>query len=127
MFRQTQPGQCISAMRAMRFLVMRWQQLCLGHSGYDVTKEYYINDAGAQVNVLAESVQCCAIARHWAKISARYLLACIRVNILIDVASEAEEHLHGDALLKDKDALAKIKKFAIAEMMVMIKNDLASH
>jgi arginyl-tRNA synthetase len=28
----------------------------LGFAGYDVTKEYYINDAGVQIDVLARSV-----------------------------------------------------------------------
>ncbi len=33
---------------------MRWRA-CLAFAGYDVTREYYINDAGAQVDVLARS------------------------------------------------------------------------
>ena len=33
---------------------MRWCSL-LHFAGYDVTREYYINDAGAQVDVLARS------------------------------------------------------------------------
>ena len=33
---------------------MRWQA-CWQFAGYDVTREYYINDAGAQVDVLARS------------------------------------------------------------------------
>jgi arginyl-tRNA synthetase len=93
-------------------------------NGYDVTKEYYINDAGAQVNVLAESVLLRyreALGENIGEIPSGLYPG----EYLIDVGQKLKA-LHGDALLKDKDALAKIKKFAIAEMMVMIKNDLAA-
>ncbi len=93
------------------------------YSGYAVTKEYYINDAGAQVNVLAESAMLRyreALGENIGEIPEGLYPG----EYLIDVGQKLKA-LQGDALLKDKDALAKIKKFAIAEMMVMIKNDLA--
>jgi arginyl-tRNA synthetase len=46
----------------------RWHSL-LAFAGYDVTREYYINDAGAQVDVLA-APPISAIARRSAKTSA---------------------------------------------------------
>jgi arginyl-tRNA synthetase len=42
----------------------------MGFAGYEVTKEYYINDAGSQIDVLAKSVFC-DTARHLARRSAR--------------------------------------------------------
>lgn len=93
-------------------------------SGYDVTKEYYINDAGVQVNVLAESLLL------------RYREACGE-NIgeipsglypgeyLVEAAQKLKA-INGDSLLKDKNNLSIIKEFAIREMMVMIKQDLAA-
>ena len=35
----------------------------LEHAGYAVTREYYVNDAGAQVDTLARSAHGCATAR----------------------------------------------------------------
>ena len=52
--RPTRPGRCMSAIAAARCSAMRWRA-CLAFAGYDVTREYYINDAGAQVDVLARS------------------------------------------------------------------------
>ena len=39
----------------------------LAFAGYEVTKEYYINDAGAQIDVLGALGACCATARRWAR------------------------------------------------------------
>ncbi len=50
----TRPGRCTSAIRAAPSSAMRWRT-CSAFAGYDVTREYYINDAGAQVDVLARS------------------------------------------------------------------------
>ena len=44
----------MSAIRAAPSSATRWPHL-LDFAGYDVTREYYINDAGAQVDVLARS------------------------------------------------------------------------
>ena len=52
--RPTRPGRCMSAMSAARSSATRWRGL-LAFAGYEVTREYYINDGGAQVDVLARS------------------------------------------------------------------------
>ena len=44
----------MSAIAAARCSAMRCAACC-DFAGYDVTREYYINDAGAQVDVLARS------------------------------------------------------------------------
>ncbi len=44
----------MSAIAAARCSAMRWRP-CWRFAGQDVTREYYINDAGAQVDVLARS------------------------------------------------------------------------
>jgi arginyl-tRNA synthetase len=95
----------------------------LSANGYNVTKEYYINDAGAQVNVLAES----ALLRYKEALGqniGEIPQGLYPGEYLIDVAQKLKA-IYSDSLLSDKDALPKIKKFAITEMMVMIKNDLA--
>lgn len=95
----------------------------LSANGYNVTKEYYINDAGAQVNVLAES----ALLRYKEALGqniGEIPQGLYPGEYLIDVAQKLKA-IYSDSLLSDKDVLPKIKKFAITEMMVMIKNDLA--
>ena len=52
--RPIRPGRCMSAMAAARCSAMR-SPTCWLSRAMKVTREYYINDAGAQVDVLARS------------------------------------------------------------------------
>lgn len=97
----------------------------LEKAGYDVTREYYVNDAGAQVDVLARSAYL------------RYLEA------LGETIGDIPEGLYpGDYLVGTGQALAArdgdkwkgkdeaewlepIRTFAIAAMLEMIREDLA--
>jgi arginyl-tRNA synthetase len=95
-------------------------------AGYDVTREYYINDAGGQVNVLARSAYL------------RY-----REALGEDIGAIPEGLYPGDYLKPVGAALAKehgpslinmpeerwlpiVRSFAIEKMMEMIKDDLAA-
>ncbi|MEI4486462.1 arginine--tRNA ligase [Frigidibacter sp. MR17.14] len=96
----------------------------LDFAGYDVTREYYINDGGAQVDVLARS----AYERYR---EANGLEPEIREGLypgdyLIPVG-EALKARYGTSLLDRPEAewLAEIREFATAEMMGMIREDLA--
>lgn len=96
----------------------------LAFAGYDVTREYYINDGGAQVNVLARS----AFERYR---EANGLEPEIREGLypgdyLIPVG-EALKAKYGASLLDkpESDWLADVREFATAEMMAMIREDLA--
>jgi arginyl-tRNA synthetase len=96
----------------------------LTFAGWDVTREYYINDGGAQVDVLARSAY------------ERYREACglspeIREGLypgdyLIPVGA-ALKAKYGDTLLDKGEQywLAEIRDFASAMMMDEIKGDLA--
>ena len=96
----------------------------LSFAGYDVTREYYINDGGAQVDVLARSAY------------ERYREACglepeIREGLypgdyLIPVG-EALKARFGDSLLDKGEQfwLAEIREIATDLMMKMIREDLA--
>ena len=96
----------------------------LAFAGWDVTREYYINDGGAQVDVLARS----AYERYR---EAHGLSPEIREGLypgdyLIPVG-EALKAQYGDRLL-DKDEghwLAEVRAFASVRMMAMIREDLA--
>ena len=54
MSRPIRPGRCMSATAAARCSATRWPA-CWNSPAHEVTREYYINDAGAQVDVLARS------------------------------------------------------------------------
>ena len=98
----------------------------LEFGGYDVCREYYINDAGAQVDVLARS-------------------ACLRMREALgeDIGAIPEGLYPGDYLKDAGAALAKefgssllgkpesqwlapVRERAIAAMMAMIRDDLAA-
>lgn len=97
----------------------------LAFSGHDVTREYYINDGGAQVDVLARS----AYERYR---EANGLEPEIREGLypgdyLIPVG-EALKAKYGDSLLDrpEEDWLAEIREFATLAMMEQIRGDLAA-
>ncbi|HEY0213617.1 MAG TPA: arginine--tRNA ligase [Paenirhodobacter sp.] len=96
----------------------------LDFTGYDVTREYYINDGGAQVNVLARS----AYERYR---EANGLEPEIREGLypgdyLIPVG-EALKAKYGDSLLNrpESDWLDDLREFSTTAMLGMIREDLA--
>ena len=96
----------------------------LAFAGHEVTREYYINDGGAQVDVLARS----AYERYR---EAHGLEPEIREGLypgdyLIPVG-EALKQEYGASLLDrpESEWLAPVRDFAIARMMEMIRADLA--
>lgn len=96
----------------------------LDFAGHEVTREYYINDGGAQVDVLARS----AYERYR---EANGLEPEIREGLypgdyLIPVG-EALKAKYGTSLLKKPESewLAEIRSFATEAMMEMIRADLA--
>jgi arginyl-tRNA synthetase len=93
--------------------------------GYDVLKEYYINDAGSQITTLIKSAYL------------RYLEACgEKIEIaeglypgeyLIAVGQSLKNNF-GDSLRNKSEAeyLENIRDFVVNEMMNMIKSDLSA-
>jgi len=110
----------------------------LAKAGYDVTREYYVNDAGAQVNALAWAV-------YW-----RYLQALGTTMTEAEFAAQAPGGLQyrGDYLIPLGQALARqqadrlagpertiaaselwldrVRDYAVADMMTLVRNDLAA-
>lgn len=94
--------------------------------GYDVHREYYINDAGAQIDVLASSL--------WKRVQQQ---AGIKVELsdgeypgeyLVEVARQLlEKHSFKDLdrMDHDREAWPIVVDYAIDKMMEMIRNDLA--
>lgn len=97
----------------------------LGFAGYEVTKEYYINDAGAQIDVLARSTMlryCEALGEDIGEIPAGLYPG----DYLVPVGQALVKEF-GDSLLRkpEADALALVKERTIEAMMAMIREDLA--
>lgn len=98
----------------------------LAFAGEDVTREYYINDAGAQVDVLARSAHL------------RYREALgedigtipegLYPGDYLKPVGKTLAETHGDALknLPEAEWLPVVKAVTIAAMMEMIREDLAS-
>ncbi|HVJ78001.1 MAG TPA: arginine--tRNA ligase [Hyphomicrobium sp.] len=95
-------------------------------AGYDVTREYYINDAGGQVNVLARS----AYLRYREALGDD--IGAIPEGLYpgdyLKPVGEALAKEHGPALINmpEERWLPIVRSFAIDRMMEMIKDDLAA-
>ena len=95
-------------------------------AGYDVTKEYYVNDAGVQINVLAES-----LFHRYREVLGEDVGevpdGLYPGKYLIPAAKSLVE-AQGDVLLgMDKEARDEIlREHAISSMMDMIREDLAA-
>jgi len=97
----------------------------LEYAGYNVTREYYINDGGGQVNVLARSVYLRYLEAHGQEVTFEdgtypgdYLIA----------AGEALKDKVGAAYVDQPETvwLEDVRNFATDAMMDLIRADLAS-
>ena len=97
----------------------------LAFAGWDVTREYYINDGGAQVDVLARSAY--ERYREANGLSPEIAEGLYPGDYLIPVG-EALKHRYGTSLLDRPEGewLAEVRAFATDAMMAMIREDLAS-
>lgn len=98
----------------------------LAFAGYDVTKEYYINDAGAQIDVLARSVFLRyreALGEKIGEIPSGLYPGDYLVPVGQALAKEFGVRLHN---MPEEEWMAIVKDRAIEAMMVMIKDDLAT-
>ena len=95
----------------------------LSYSGYEVTREYYINDGGAQVDVLARSV----FLRYQEAFGKEVVfeVGTYPGDYLIPIALKLKDKV-GDAYLqKSEDKwLPEFRDYAVQAMMDLIKSDL---
>ena len=98
----------------------------LGFAGYEVTKEYYINDAGSQIDVLARSVFLRyreALGEDVGEIPAGLYPGDYLVPVGQALAAEFATRL---LTMPEDDWMPIVKDKAIDAMMVMIREDLAA-
>jgi arginyl-tRNA synthetase len=97
----------------------------MAFAGYDVTREYYINDGGAQVDTLARSVYLRYLEAHGQEVA--FAEGTYPGDYLIPVG-QALKDVHGDAFVGQPESvwLDEVRAFAIEKMMEMIREDLAA-
>jgi arginyl-tRNA synthetase len=92
------------------------------HLGYDVTSEYYVNDAGSQMDLLGLSLLL-AGQESILKIDVEYPEQYYRGDYLFDLAKLAVEEF-GEDVLKSKDNISKLALFAKDKVLKIITDDL---
>ncbi|PIE18169.1 MAG: arginine--tRNA ligase [Proteobacteria bacterium] len=97
----------------------------LDYAGHDVTREYYINDGGAQVDVLARSVYLRYLEAHGQEVA--FEDGTYPGDYLIPVGEALKDKV-GDAYLDKGEQfwLADVREFATEAMMDLIRADLAA-
>ena len=95
----------------------------LDFAGFDVTREYYINDGGAQVDVLARSVYLRYLEAHGQDVA--FPDGTYPGDYLIPVGQKLKE-LKGDAFVGQPEEvwLEEVRDFATDAMMDLIRDDL---
>ena len=97
----------------------------LDYVGYDVTREYYINDGGAQVDVLARSVYLRYLEANG--ISVEFVDGTYPGDYLIPIGTSLKDSF-GDTFVNaaESEWLPKFREHAVAAMMSLIRLDLSS-
>ncbi|SNS45486.1 arginine--tRNA ligase [Antarctobacter heliothermus] len=97
----------------------------LAYAGYDVTREYYINDGGGQVDTLARSVYLRYQEAH--DLSVDWPEGSYPGDYLIPVGEALKDKV-GDIWLDapEEDWLQEVREFATDAMMELIRADLAA-
>ncbi len=97
----------------------------LAYAGWDVTREYYVNDGGGQVDVLARSAY--ERYREAHGLSPEIAEGLYPGDYLIPVGKALKDK-YGASLLDrpEGDWLADVRSFATDMMMAMIRGDLAA-
>lgn len=96
----------------------------LAYAGYDVTREYYINDGGGQVDVLARSVYLRYLEAHGQEIA--FADGTYPGDYLVPVGQALKDKV-GDAYLDQPEDvwLSDVREFSTDAMMQLIREDLA--
>ena len=97
----------------------------LSFAGYDVTREYYINDGGSQVDTLARSVYLRYLEAHGKDVA--FEDGTYPGDYLIPVGQALKDKVGSDYIDKAEHYwLDDVRQFATDAMMSLIKEDLAS-
>ncbi len=92
------------------------------HLGYDITTEYYVNDAGAQMDMLGLSVSLAA-REFILNEEVEYPETYYRGDYLIDIAKKIHE-IYGASIFHDESRYREMANFAKDIVIEIIKADL---
>jgi arginyl-tRNA synthetase len=96
----------------------------LAAAGYEVTKEYYVNDAGNQITQLGRSVY--FRLRELEGENIEFPDDCYRGHYIVDIARELRSKEHDQiAKLSEEDAINYCGEYAATKILGEIKRDLA--
>ena len=97
----------------------------LDYAGYDVTREYYINDGGAQVDVLARSVYLRYLEAHGQEVA--FADGTYPGDYLIEVGVALKDKVGEAYIDQGEDVwLQEVRNFSTEAMMELIRADLLS-
>ncbi len=97
----------------------------LDFAGYEVTREYYLNDGGAQVDVLARSVYLRYLEAHGQAVA--FADGTYPGDYLIEVGQALRDKVGTAYVDQPEDVwLEPVRDFATDAMMALIRDDLAS-
>ena len=96
----------------------------LAYAGHEVTREYYINDGGAQVDVLARSVYLRYLEAHGQDVT--FEGGTYPGEYLVAVGQALKDKVGAAYVDKGEEVwLAEVREFATEAMMELIRQDLA--
>ncbi len=92
------------------------------HLGYDIKSEYYVNDAGNQIDLLGLSIYYCGVAEVLGK-QMNKPEEYYRGEYIIDLAKEAQEEF-GEEIFEDEQNISKLSTWGKDRMLELIKQNL---
>lgn len=93
------------------------------HLGYDITSEYYVNDAGNQIYLLGLSIYL-AGRENILHVEVTWPDEFYRGEYIVDLAKEASEELGSD-VFKDESNIELLSSWGKEKMIELIKSNLA--
>jgi len=96
----------------------------LAAAGYDVTREYYVNDAGGQIKTLGRSVYTRFLELTDNRIE--FPEECYQGHYIVDIAKEVSS-VHGSKMKRfsEEEAIEFCGEYASTKILDLIKRDLA--
>lgn len=93
------------------------------HLGYKITSEYYVNDAGNQVDLLGLSIYL-AGRENILRLPVEWPEEFYRGEYIVDLAFVAKEEL-GEAIFQDEENIKQLSVWGKDKMLELIKSNLA--
>jgi len=94
------------------------------HLGYDIKSEYYVNDAGNQIDLLGYSIYL-AGREHILALPVKMPDEYYKGEYILDLAKEAAEEF-GGSIFEDEANISKLSSWGKDKMMELIKENLKS-